>query len=189
MPATGLTQAARDAIVLQSVHEATPMLRRFAYRYHLGLEDLQQEAALVALESLNKSTLTGNYKAYIHRAIRYHTLSTITAKLAINVTSIDVPFFADTLAGPVKVADNYCRREQITRAIHEALHRLPTHEQRLLADQHQLNAFTPAEGIPMDKRANPDGIPRYHRQLAMRKLRRDKQLQAALFAERQAVSC
>lgn len=181
MPATTLPQETRDAIVLRSVQEATGMLRHLAYTYRLELEDLQQEAALIALESLDRAMRAQNPRAYIHRAIRNQVFLTIRAKLALHIETIDTPYFADTLEGPVMVKDNLRRREQITRAVHDALHRLPTVEQELLADRHGLAAFTVKPGVPLQKTASKSD-PTQRRRQGIVKLKHDRQLQAAIFA-------
>ena len=180
-------QEAREAIILRSVQEATGMLRKFARIYHLELEDLQQDAAVIALETVDKAVHTQNPQAYIHRAIRNRTFDQVTRKLAVSVTSLDIPYFVDTLADSVAASDDHRRRELITCAIHDALHRLPTLEQELLAATYGLHAFLPKPGIPLDKRALPNTKPRWRRSSIMRKLRRNKQLQATLEAVRKSL--
>jgi DNA-directed RNA polymerase specialized sigma24 family protein len=187
--------ATRNAFILESLHQATPMLRKLATRLGYAYEELYQMAALVALERYARSLETSHPRKYLHACMRYaimdHYWKTIHRSL--HAVSLDKPIdeegritYADLLASPDTVARVSEQEKSRTAALYGALSRLPLEEQSYLCRVYGICDYTPdlpTEGrfagrLPDDRRS--DAALSSH---AYNWLRRDTALARALAPE------
>ena len=61
----------RDTMIIESLQQASPMLRNMAYRYHSDYDDLYQVAAEALLHAYTSAQRARDPRAYLHRTIHY----------------------------------------------------------------------------------------------------------------------
>lgn len=177
-----------QTFLLDCLHQATPMMRNIADKYHLEYDDLYQEAYLLAHKRLNVLPQKQNPRGYLQRAIQSHLI-----KLAIKdrwMLSLDEPVsdeedeetYADRLPAPVQMEDEQAstRMEQRIQALYAALRNLPLEEQTYLREVFQLNAFEPVPLYPYCRNNAHRSRPAIRRR-AYQVLRRDSELRAAVW--------
>jgi DNA-directed RNA polymerase specialized sigma24 family protein len=185
--------ATRNAFILESLHQATPMLRKLATRLGYAYEELYQMAALVALERYERSLETSHPRKYLHACMRYaimdHCWKTIHRSL--HPLSLDAPLdgritYADLLASPEPVSRVTKQEKSRRAALYGALSRLPLEEQQYLCRVYGIGDYTPT--LPTEGRFAgrlPDS-PRRNTALsshAYNWLRRDRALAGALASQ------
>ncbi len=188
--------AVRNAYILESLRQASPMLRNFAKRYDRDYDELWQIAALAALEQYEKAQRVENPRAYLHRVIRNAILKTLP--MSIQFLSLDAPVaqgsemtYADYLVSPDPVPCDTAREQQQMTALYQALNRLPLEDQVYLCRVHGIIAYTPT--LPTEGRfaaRSPNftctnsalGAHAYHW------LRRDEALVHALYSSEHSAS-
>ena len=82
-----------DDYVLSVLNQASGMIRNIARRYNAEFDDLQQEAALLAIQILSTKTLLGDGRAYLQRAIQHRLIWRLQRRPS--VVSIDEPLYDD----------------------------------------------------------------------------------------------
>jgi DNA-directed RNA polymerase specialized sigma24 family protein len=187
--------ATRNAYLMESLHQAIPMLRKLATRLGYAYEELYQIAALAALERYERAQETRHPREYLHACMRYaimdHYWKTIHRSL--HPLSLDAPLdeegritYADLLASPEPVSRVSEQEKSRRAALYEALSRLPLEEQRYLCRVYGIGDYTPT--LPTEGRfagRRPDS-PRSDAALsshAYNWLRRDIALAGALAPE------
>jgi hypothetical protein len=180
--------ADRDEFILESVRQALPMLNNIAYRCHVPLEDLYQEAALVATLRFEQACTADRPRAYLQSAIRLAALTYVSHTYHDDAAlSLDAPLneehkcsLGELLADRSENAQDQAEEiDARCAALHHALHRLPLEEQLYLREVHHLYSFNP---LPPDW----DVKPNYHRSrsamshAAYGRLRRDQELAATI---------
>jgi DNA-directed RNA polymerase specialized sigma24 family protein len=192
-PSQPTDTATRNAFILESLHQATPMLQALAKRLGYAYEELYQMAALVALERYERAQQTHHPRKYLHACMRYaimdHYWKTIHRSL--HPLSLDAPLdgritYADLLASPEPVSRVSEQEKSRTAALYEALSRLPLEEQQYLCRVYGIGDYTPT--LPTEGRFAgrlPDS-PRRNTALsshAYNWLRRDRALAGALASQ------
>jgi DNA-directed RNA polymerase specialized sigma24 family protein len=194
-PSQPTDTATRNAFILESLHQATPMLQALAKRLGLDYEELFQMAALAALERYERSLEISHPRKYLHACMRYAIMDHCYRSIhrSLHPLSLDAPLdeegritYADLLVSPDPVSRVSEQEKSRTAALYEALSRLPLEEQRYLCRVYHIHDYTPT--LPTEGRFAgrlPDS-PRSNTAIsshAYNWLRRDTALAGALAPE------
>ncbi len=141
--------------IVESLRQATGMMRNLALRYNQDFEDLYQEGYLSVLEVIRSlPAYVKKPRAYIQRSLFHDLLGWLHAKPKEEV-SLDAPLdseeavsLLDILAEKPAVEYHPEPSDERAHALYAALKRLPLEEQRYLREVYQLNAFEPVPLYP-----------------------------------------
>lgn len=180
-----MTANERNAIVLECVERVRPFLIHIASKSNLELDDLSQDAFIVAIEALGKIQELRNPHAYAIMAIRHHTFNLLRQKHP--CISLDEPAhderetpLAETLAATEPIPHDEVREDHRTCALYAALSRLPLEEQMYLRQVHAVNAYQPV--LKIDRKPNYNRSKPSMSKSAYTRLRKDKELAREVLA-------
>jgi|SRR5450755_266775 hypothetical protein len=91
------TLTEREQIVLSLLHHVTPMIKKFAYEWHLEYDDLYQDATLHLMELLDtgKVDFTRNYEAFASIRIHWRLLDKVRYTQRRKAVSLDAALCID----------------------------------------------------------------------------------------------
>lgn len=176
--------------ILESLRQATPMLRNLAIHYHLDFDDLYQDSYLIAHRIVSERGAHESLRPFIHKWIRGEALRHAT-DLGLHPTrSLDMPLsteteetFLDRLAAHVPTTVDEEREDRRASALYAALRRLRLSQQREIRAFYGLHRFYPHTNGRARWRACGSDSERARNSLrsrAMTELRRDERLREAV---------
>lgn len=177
---TNTISSEQETFLLECLQRIRPMVVRLTRG--VDVEDAIQEAAIIIMQNLPKVPAGHlNPVAYMSRIVKQRLIDLYRHNrlVTISAISLDKPVgdgqettLADLLPSPT-ITDEHARLE----ALYEALHRLPSEEQRYLRRKYELYSFRvqPLQGRKMNRQRSSLSLA-----IAYRHLRNDQRLRQSI---------
>jgi hypothetical protein len=187
-----MTATIDHAFIMESLFQATPMLRNMAYRYGLDFDDCYQDAYLVVHRIVAERGAHEQLRGYIHSHIKFSVLTTARNRYGSPLPlSLDMPMssdsnvaLADRLAEAAPTPVDEDRQLQRARRLYASLRKLPLNQQRELRRAYKLFQFVPHRNARYTFQIRKPGAASLCnlRAKAMMELKRDQALREAVLS-------